>query len=74
MIALCTDGVFDVFSNEDTIDFIENAYEETNNLQTAVNSLVDDATNRWKADLPFDVRVDDITCVCTRFEVERLSK
>ncbi len=69
LVTLGTDGIFDVFTNEKTIHLIDDKYQETHDLQAAMSALADSATMKWKAGLPFDVKVDDITCVSARFQL-----
>ena len=70
IVALGTDGIFDVISNEDTIRFIEETYQETKDLKASMDVLVDKATKRWSSDLPVEVRIDDMTIVSSRFQVD----
>ena len=69
LILLGTDGIFDVISNDDAISFLDKEFRTTGDLQSCSDALVSETTKRWLADLPFEVKVDDTTCVLIRFEV-----
>ncbi len=70
LITLGTDGIFDVMSNHDTINFIEDKYQEEQNLQASIVAIVDEAADRWRAGLPMDVRIDDMTCISARIQFD----
>mmetsp|Transcript_9989 Transcript_9989/g.11619 ORF Transcript_9989/g.11619 Transcript_9989/m.11619 type:complete len:386 (-) Transcript_9989:27-1184(-) len=70
-IILATDGIFDVLSNENVLDFVgESCKQQRGILQSASDSLVELAREKWQGGLPMDVRIDDTTCVLLRIEIE----
>jgi len=58
-VILGTDGVFDVLSN----NFVVNLVKSSNSVQTAAETVAQEARKAWQRDLPIEVKVDDITCV-----------
>jgi len=60
-IVLATDGIFDVLSNVQIMDFITN--QKSICLNKVAEHLTCLAQEQWKADLPIEVNSDDMTCV-----------
>jgi serine/threonine protein phosphatase PrpC len=63
-----TDGVFDVLSNEQVMNIIDESVndESSSSLNAAANEVCRQAREAWLAELPIETKVDDITCVILR--------
>ena len=63
-IVVATDGVFDVITNEDVRETVDNALSEPDaSVQHAADTLAETANRKWLGDLPIESKVDDITCI-----------
>lgn len=64
-MVIASDGVWEFLSNQQIIDMVVPFYIK-NNLESACDKLVREATLCWKAE---DDVVDDITCVVISLKV-----
>lgn len=63
-LLLTSDGVGDVFTGDEAVAFVGACLEgDRGSLQHAAEALVTAARERWQADLPMEVRIDDATAV-----------
>eukprot|EP00439_Symbiodinium_sp_Y106_P002006 s2293_g1.t1 len=63
-LLLVTDGISDVFSNDDAAQLVcDHLAEEAGDFTGACSKLVETARDRWQADLPIEVRIDDASAV-----------
>jgi serine/threonine protein phosphatase PrpC len=73
LFCLGTDGIFDEMSNTDVVETISRTYadagedrDSAQRIQNAAEAIATEATSRWQADLPIEVKRDDITCLLVR--------
>ncbi|CAG9329311.1 unnamed protein product [Blepharisma stoltei] len=69
-LIVASDGIWDVISSEEAVKLVANALEK-NKKDTCCDSLINEATRRWKQ--AYNKSVDDITVIVTFFGVQKLS-
>ena len=62
-IVVATDGVFNVLTNHQVRQLVDEAMSQGNNVQSAANLVAETAKQKWLGGLPIESRVDDITCI-----------
>jgi len=62
-IVVATDGVFDVLSNQQVRDVVDDTLRAGGSAQEAADALANTAKRKWLGDLPIEAKVDDITCI-----------
>jgi serine/threonine protein phosphatase PrpC len=62
-IVVATDGVFDVLTNNQVRQVVDEAISKGGDCEAAANVLAETAKQKWLGGLPIESKVDDITCI-----------